>query len=721
MGLSILAYLIKFLKTSEGAYHPACRPIKTKMAGYSIYRENNMSFKSPNQNSKLQAVGLCLTFLGVAVAILSIFAAIPPFHFGIFYQSEPVVIFIHIGSGISATGLAIAIWANPRNGQASLHPFVIIPLCLAALTLVNGLFLQRPMASYFGSPQLGEGLFTFIDIAILTAATLVLKVNNKRHLHLGSLAVATTVIVSTLMLAPKFVSFPVPAPYFFPDYLAFYGILVSALIFTAFEPKSLNLRILLTVLAVLLGGGIVFASANRGAVALFFFGTPILIGIFYLLRFFGRDNRIMAAALSVLAPVTVTSAVILFGSNLLGIQRGGSFYFLLESTQSRFHLIEVAINGLIANPYALFTGLGWGSFTEVLSIHLPVAWVNLRDDLPQITATSWDAINRVDFHSHNYLVESALALGIPGVILALASTAMVPAYAAKRHRPIAVITAAALFGTWSLWFQVPASIPVMAVTWAFMAAPINLSIRNILSSRSLAVTFSVLGILSLFAGIDSWRFSMTASSFQPRMPPPLQLKGAILECPAYFYDTGRGGAHAGFRLRVHLKNLQKDISDGLHLKQDQIEKLNGLICASEAYIDKNPSFSTQQSSLLGRADIAFVEVPATAQPTKDAFLSNWKDRLNAVLKIAPNRTDLAASYLLWLLKENRLDEFSEFSAKLYAMDSSDPVGLWFSGIDLLGRQETAEAGLRRMQTALKLGIERFIPVDDQLKQQLTAQ
>ena len=680
-----------------------------------------MPLQPPNPDRTLQLIGLRLAYLGLAVSIISIFTASPPFHFGIFFQSEPVIISIHIGAGISAVGLAILIWPSQRSGQATLHPFVIMPLLMASLTLISGFSLPRPMMSYFGSPQLGEGLFTFIDIAILTAATLALRAHKKYSVSVVLLAASTTIIVCGMMLAPKIISFPVPTPYFFPDYLAFYGILLTALIITSIKSQSNKLRMPIVMLAIILGSAIVISSANRGAIALCFVGAPIFIGTFYLLRFFGYDKRITAAILSVLSPIAVTFAVIFFGSNLLDIQRGGSFYFLLESTQSRFHLIEVAIKGLISNPYALLSGLGWGSFTEVLSIYLPVAWVNLRDDLPQITATSWDAINRVDFHSHNYLVENLLALGAPGIILALASTAMIPAYAAKKHRLTAIATAVTFFGTWSLWFQVPASIPLMAVTWAFMATPTKLKIGKKLSSRSIAVVFAALGSLSLFAGINSWHFSSTASAFQPRMLNAPQLDSADLNCPTYFSDTGRGGAHAGFRLRVHLKNAQRDISKGLPLSQTRIEKLNGLVCAFEAYIDKNPSFSAQQSGLLGRADIAFVDAPANLKPTKEAFLSNWKDRLNAVLKIAPNRTDLAASYLLWLLKENRLDEFSEFSGKLYAMDSSDPVGLWFSGIDLLGRQETAEAGLGRMQLALKLGIERFIPVDDQLKQQLTAQ
>lgn len=92
--------------------------------------------------------------------------------------------------------------------------------------------------------------------------------------------------------------------------------------------------------------------------------------------------------------------------------------------------------------------------------------------------------------------------------------------------------------------------------------------------------------------------------------------------------------------------------------------------------------------------------------------------MDQALRIAPKRTDLTTSYLLWLLREGREGEFSALARALYRGNPEDAVALWFSGIALLGGTSGSDEGLARMQKSLDKGIERIIPIDEGLKSQL---
>ena len=58
------------------------------------------------------------------------------------------------------------------------------------------------------------------------------------------------------------------------------------------------------------------------------------------------------------------------------------------------------------------------------------------------------------------------------------------------------------------------------------------------------------------------------------------------------------------------------------------------------------------------------------------------------------------------------------ASRILAADRGDPVGLWFSGTVLIATPETAAEGITRMRRALDLGLERVMPVDAALKNQI---
>jgi hypothetical protein len=149
------------------------------------------------------------------------------------------------------------------------------------------------------------------------------------------------------------------------------------------------------------------------------------------------------------------------------------------------------------------------------------------------------------------------------------------------------------------------------------------------------------------------------------------------------------------------------------------EYLRAIFCSAEHRIEQGSSFRLLISTIFARADLAFSPTPERLQPLVDEILSTWEIRVKQAMSIAPGRTDLTVSYLLWLLRENRQQEFSRWALLLFNKNPEDPVGLWFSGIALLSDPSESGKSLKRMRLAIDRGIERMMPIDDKFKRALS--
>ena len=136
----------------------------------------------------------------MAAALLIIVLALPPFRLGIWGQSEAVLGTLHVVAGISALGLIPLTAWNKRRRQALFHPFVLLSLGLAAWILVTGPWQPVPRLAWFGSPQIGEGLFWFLDLAVFLASSMVLMRYPKirRFLAIIALLVVLVLVGATL-------------------------------------------------------------------------------------------------------------------------------------------------------------------------------------------------------------------------------------------------------------------------------------------------------------------------------------------------------------------------------------------------------------------------------------------------------------------------------------------------------------------------------------------
>ncbi len=625
---------------------------------------------------------------------------------------------MHLLAGTAALGLIPVLAWNGRHCRILFHPFVLLSLALAAWILLTGPWQPVPRLAWFGSPQIGEGLFWFLDLAVFVASGMVLMRHPKIRVFLGSLAllVVLYLVVATLHAIhfagnPNLVSATPFVPYYFPDYLAFFGIFFVAILISCFRLKKPGA----VLAACLLGAAVVYVSDNRAGMVLVFAMAPLAWLILKYGPWTGLARRGLAVTGAILVPVIVTLLVLTIDYSDLA-REGGTLGLIANSALSRQRLIDVAITAAARDPSIALIGSGWGSYSDLLAIHLPIDWAPLRKDV--FFEDSWDAVFRVDFHSHNFLVEGLFSSGVVGLLLVLAFTAALPGWCWRRYVVMAGTLGALTGGLSAAWFQLPPSMPFMALAWAGFAAPGTTAFIAGRRRGMALLALAVIGGVLVTVGIGSLRYSDRAFFFTPSMESPLYREAKRSPCAEIFADQGRGGVHLAHRLRTFVKYIINRSAKGESIEPGRINELRGLICAAEDYVDRGGTYRLLLATLFARADLAFAVSRPELEPLVNVYLSNWGERLNQALRIGPKRTDLAASYLLWLLREGREGAFSRLARALYRDNPEDAVALWFSGIALLGGTSGADDGLARMRKSLDKGIERIIPVDEGLKSQL---
>ena len=666
-------------------------------------------------------LGIWVGSAGFAISLLGVFLALPPLSFGIWNQAEPIFVANHIGAGLAAFGLALLTFRYRQIRHRLVHPFLLVPLALAAWSFFGSFFQKLPWVTVYGSPELGEGVLWYLELAVLIATGLVLKKFRRARLFLVAVAGAVTVIVSVATAISFYVVPFRMIPYFFSDYLAFYAVFLAAIIFGMARPRSgLAVAIVCSAVAAI----VIVSNNNAGMAALF--GLAPLAWLILSRRKLGVRGARTLGAVGIAAIVLVGTAVewkVDFES-LAKVE--GKIGSLANSVVARHHLLKMVGDAIEQDPAILSVGSGWGTFSDHFAIHLPIDWVRTRDD-PEARAMFgqkgvWDSVQRVDFHSHNVVSESLIGAGLPGTVLAVFFFAMLPLWSGRRRIPLAGALGAAAGGISVFWFQLPASLSMMALAWAALGGPPPSWSRRLNWRVASTALLIAIGALLLARGVSAYRFAYYAFFYAPSLSAKAEMDGGLRQCPFAFEDEGRGGFHLAHRLRAVTSFTVSRLRDGEPVSDELVAHLRGIICAAEKYIDQNPtSIRLKIAAIAARADLVFAPPYPRIEKIASAYATDWKSRLEEVLREAPRRTDLAAPYLLMLLRDGKEREYRKLADALYRRNPSDPVALWFSGIAMLNDDATAVTGARRMKEALDGGLERLVPVDREVKKRILSE
>lgn len=677
-------------------------------------------------------LGLWLISLSLLLSFLTPFAGVPSLQYGIWSQSEPPSIFLHGCVAMAGLGFLCLMWGERRlvwSAQIR-HPLVLIAAALALWSALTGLFHDSMGLTWFGSPEIGMGVFRFVQLGMFLAASLVvLRLRKVRAVLVGVAALVTVVV---LIATSQFMQTGENAlvPYYFTDYLAFNGLFLLGMALPSLTERK---RPYLGLAVAILGIVAVVFSDNRAAVALCFVIAPFFGLVLWGLKssrwgrssLFVRQMAVMGTALG----VVILTGFIMF-LEYLGDMGGGNWNLLVE-LGSRSHLLDIVSRAIDGNPFILAHGNGWGSYSQMFAAYLPTEWATLRDDratweLAQanMAAGAWDAVQRVDFHSHNEIIEALLSTGIIGAVLLVSLFALLPLFCSKRNVVLASAFALASSSLAAMWFLFPMHAPLLAFALAGFGRSSGrysaFAHKRTSAAPRRRFRIAIASLLAVLMGtttLYSAYFATSAHTYLPSEPTPTS-GGELENCTQTFSDVGQGGQHLLHRLRTYARFVERRVIQQQEVTKDQVAYLRGLICASETYLDTHDNIHLAIGGLSTRANFAFIDVPKSMQPLVRAYFSNWGERLEDVLTATSNRADLAAPYLMSLLSAEKEAEFAALAHRLYNQYPNAVVPLWFSGIALLASEKTAQAGLARMKRALTSGIERILPVDSLLKEQL---
>ena len=111
-----------------------------------------------------------------------------------------------------------------------------------------------------------------------------------------------------------------------------------------------------------------------------------------------------------------------------------------------------------------------------------------------------------------------------------------------------------------------------------------------------------------------------------------------------------------------------------------------------------------------RTDIVADQADTVLADLRTRELARWGDTVLRVLRLAPDRTDIAVSYLGWLASGKHYVPILAMCEQMALLHPRERVCLWFGGFAMLSDPMTEAAGLRAMHEALGLDVEAVVPV-----------
>jgi hypothetical protein len=658
-----------------------------------------------------EATGILLLKAGLVSALLVVFAPLPPFRLGIWFQTEPMTIAFVAASGLTTLGLLLFSLSRPRAVQRILiHPFALLPLAMGLWSLAAAPSAGVPMLSVVGAPEMGEGAVWFLNLAVLVAGTRLLYRSRRDRRWVAFAALATAGVATLLTAYERYLTGATPgwawSPFYFPDYLAFFGLFAVVVSETWLQPR----RPLARAAGVLFGLAIVALSSNWSAMVLVAAAAVLVAGVERVVPLALGRKRLFFAGAALAVPAVVMAGV-------ATIAYAGSRFAFPYTQWSRHVLNKMVLDVFSHQPEAMLFGFGWGHFVDVVMAHGTQRGVRLYGGSEW--GPNWDALSLAYFHSHNALVEAALSAGVVALLLAWITPAAVPLFARAKHASLAGALAVALAGLETVWFQFPVSLPLLAMALAGLARPAGARIGG-RTSRALArVALAGALLLQAYAlrvTVAEAVQHQRAARYDAELTAIDPTRGR--DCRTALKGETRGGIHLAWLYREYALRLARKIDDGEPLGRREADRLRFYICAVGGRLDGKASLRLWVADLLVRSELAFGLGHPALREVADEHLKDWEPRVQQVLERAPRRSDLAIPYLSWRFERQDEQAILRVTRRLLARDPRDAVGLWFSGAVLLGDPSRAGEGASRLRLSLQSGIERFMPVPPDLKAQI---
>ena len=419
----------------------------------------------PRLRKQVRLAGLSLMQLGLSLGSLSIFTAHPAFGLGMWPDAEPMGIVFLGASALCFAGLGILGLESGAPVRSLGHPIVLAPTALGVWSLLAAPATALPMLSLFGPPENHLGALWYLCFAGLTASAMILRRHAALFRSTVAIAAAAALIAAGLNLwridwpndwRPWLDWMTRKTLLEFNEYQAYYALalMTIALVSLRAGPRRFGRWLVAAGLMSLA------ASRNRAAMIAMAVGyAPVLLAP-YLTRV--HAFRARASMPPRLWAGAVVGAIVLIAGASYAVLRMADLRGIAPTLRSRRVLFDGIEPSLFSDATAVALGHGWGRYADHLTTNLTSAGIRLFDK-------EWGGLGRDLFHSHHAFLEALFAVGLPGLVLALAIPIAAALGAQRRWRA----PAAAFTLSWtvidSFWFMMPATVPVLALACGALA------------------------------------------------------------------------------------------------------------------------------------------------------------------------------------------------------------------------------------------------------------
>jgi hypothetical protein len=602
-------------------------------------------------------------------------------------------------------------------------------LPLIALSILASLFQAAPLLSYTGSPQLADGIATFLSLLFLSPIFILLTRMPKHKMLIISLAVIVSGTVAVLSVLGSHIT-PFPslkywawAPVFFPDYLAYFAIALGV-IYAHFRPalkfKGASDVILISIIA-----AISYYADNKALLA--GYGLALFTYAAIKVPLFNRFTAAQKlAAFLFTGLMTLTLFIAFYGqlSPLLPDPLQG-----ITTIESRTQLIEAIIAPFLHEGVwkhdltALLIGHGWGEYNNTIVSNMTLSphfsLYNGETFIP-----SWEFVNRDLVNSHNIFIEHFLAIGLIGLGLFCYVQYKIMTQLRSGHLGVGTFYSVTLGILLIFWFQLPHTLIMTTLAYCilFSKTPPQSKALNYKKSLLVVCVLSsvVLTTLALVQSVSAYMYT-----YKVALKKGDDLFANIektFNTPWFAYDR----LASGIRTRQLARSLANQVF--FYLKNDahplNAEGTQKIVNIAHYLQTRVPQGSNRTALLLSMN--LFAELSTTPE-TKEHLYSNpqafdvWHRAAALVAQHLPFRSDIFIPYLSMVLERHSFDPVLHYCHYFIQQNPSDAIAHWFLGTVYLQDDSTYEKGLCYLNYALDQNVLRFMPLPpEQVKQIKTA-
>jgi len=624
----------------------------------------------------------------------------PWFALGAWEDSQPMSVVLLAAAALCLFGLGALAPRCPLACRSLLHPLTVAPLALALWSLLVLPLAETPWRTVLGPAENGQGILWFVAMAAFVAAALTIRLSGRVWSLILVVAAVSSGLAALLglrriewvysLLLERDLLPPVTL-FGFNEYLAYsgLGLLVAAIAYGLDRRRTVALALGLVAITVLL------VSRNRTAFAI----IPLIFPTLFWLR--GRVTPNPRPLLLLTAAIVAAGIGPVFVAMALGSSTAPDF---LGSVWSRGVILRSLAPSLWDDVPHILAGRGWGAVPDELIRHVSGTGISLYQ-------SNWGGLDRDIFHSHNAVVEALLSVGLPGAVMAALLPVIVLTNCDRRRLWLAAAFALCWATLDGFWFMMPSNVPFIG-----LAASCLVSRPRSLFRVNPSLLAGIAIVLGLVCSVAAWGLWVEAAQ-ESRLARAVTSDAPAAPLPRSIDLRGDGHALASLLSAAMREGLDR----GSELSPAQAERLFRLQQEAERVADE------RGSPILSLALINTVSAQAlvtNASPLgwgdRDALAAAWEHDVRRLLTQAPERLDVLAPYLNWLVAQQREDRLVAMIAMARKIDGNHPVVLWFEGVALLQEPapERVADGLERMRRALRLGLERIMPVDPAIRQAL---